>query len=132
MKIIKVILTMIVIATAINCTDKKSETNNSETSKNVSINYNELLIGSWVEKNPIDENEVQRIEILKDGKAKSINMATLLYKNWSVKNDSLFLIQESIGNKTSSIDTFGYKINTINKNQLILSNKDLISTYRKQ
>ena len=134
MNILKFGIAMVLVATTIGCNNKKAAENNAPKVeiKNETKDYNELLIGNWVEKNPINENEVQGIEIIKGGAAKSINMATLVYKNWWVKNDSLFLVVESIGNRTSSIDTLGYKINNIDEKQLILADKEYIITYNKQ
>lgn len=125
---------LMILGTTIGCNNKKVEENKAPKVeiKDETKDYNELLIGSWVEKNPINENEVQGIEIIKGGAAKSINMATLVYKNWWVKNDSLFLVEESIGNRTSSIDTIGYKINNVDEKQLILTDKEYIITYNKQ
>ena len=59
-------------------------------------------------------------------------MATLLYKNWWVENDQLFLVEESIGNHTSSIDTISYKITSVDEKSLILTDGDFTVTYKKQ
>lgn len=137
MKTIKFGAAILLFATMISC--------NNETTENVIVeninpieteavvkDYQELLVGSWVEKNPINEYEVQGIEIIKGGEAKSINMATLLYKNWWFENDTLFLVEESIGNRISFIDTISYTIYNIDKNSLTLTNKYFTKTYQKK
>lgn len=50
--------------------------------------YNsKLLIGSW-----LDSSKAKlHFTLLENGVAKSDNMETLVYKSWSVGNDSLFL-----------------------------------------
>ena len=125
-------IAVVLASTVIGCNNKKVEDTTSTKIETETKDYNDLVIGNWVEKNPINETEVQGIEIIKGGAAKSINMATLVYKNWWVKNDSLFLVEESIGNRTSSVDTFGYKINNVDDKQLILADKNFIKTYNKQ
>ena len=125
-------ISIVLFATIIGCNNKNTEKDNTPAIEKETTNYNELLIGSWVEKNPINENEVQGIEIIKGGEAKSINMATLLFKNWWVENDKLFLVEESIGNHSSSIDTISYKVNSIDENSLVLSDDDMIINYKRQ
>ena len=96
------------------------------------ISNEELLVGHWVEPNPINQKEVQGIEIIKGGNAKSINMATLVYSKWWTKNNQLFLVEESIGNHTSSIDTTVYDIIKIDKDSLIMKGKYVTMSYKKQ
>ncbi len=78
------------------------------------------LVGSWVEPNPINDKEVQGIELLVHGEAKSINMHTLLYKSWWVKNEQLNLVVESIGNRVSGIDTIPYHIIKVDNDSLVI------------
>ena len=124
-------ISILLFATIIGCNNKNTEKDNVTEIESVATNYNELLIGSWVEKNPINENEVQGVEIIKGGEAKSINMAKLLYKNWWVENDKLFLVEESLGNQTSSIDTLSYIISSIDEKNLLLTDGDYTVTYKK-
>lgn len=100
----------------------QTETNSIET----------LLVGHWVEPNPINGKEVQGIEIIKGGNAKSIHMATLLYSKWWIKNNQLFLEEESIGNHTSTIDTTTYDIIKVDKDSLIIKDKLNTIRYKKQ
>ena len=89
------------------------------------------LIGSWVEPNPIDSTQVQGIEIRAGGAAQSINMATLVYKNWWLSDQGLVLVAESIGNRTSSLDTTSYEIVKIDTDSLVLKQQDMMLRYRR-
>lgn len=56
---------------------KKTNTENKEPiKKNTEISFS----GSWVQPNPINENEVQGFTLYGDSSASSINMATMIYK----------------------------------------------------
>ena len=90
------------------------------------------IIGSWVEPNPINSKEVQGFELLSGGKAKSINMATLVYTNWWLKNKQLYLVSESIGNQTSSIDTIAYDIIKIDKDSLTIKKESMIFSFSRK
>lgn len=86
-----------------------------------------LLIGSWE-----DQSEsALHFSLFSDGTAQSDNMKTLLYKKWELKNNLLYLVAESIGNRVSSVDTMVYEIQQLDENRLILKQDDLISTYKK-
>jgi hypothetical protein len=92
----------------------------------------ELLVGDWVEPNPIDADELQGIELLKDGKARSINMETTQYSKWYITEGKLALIAKSIGIHTSSIDTTVYTIERLTDKELVLKDRDLTISYTKQ
>lgn len=92
----------------------------------------ELLIGDWVEPNPIDADELQGIELLKNGKAKSINMETMKYTKWYITEGKLALVAKSIGVHTSSIDTMIYTVARLNDKELILKDRDITICYTKQ
>ncbi len=92
----------------------------------------ELLMGDWVEPNPIDADELQGIELLKDGKAKSINMETLQYANWYITEGKLALVVKSIGIHTSSIDTLIYTVERLTDKEMILKDRDVTISYTKQ
>ncbi len=59
-------------------------------------------------------------------------MTTLVYSKWWTKNNQLFLVEESIGNHTSSIDTTVYDIIKIDKDSLIMKGKYVTMSYKKQ
>mgnify|MGYP003109891911 CR=1 FL=1 len=75
----------------------------------------ELLVGDWVESNPIDEREVQGIKLLEGGNAKSINMATLIYLKWWVHDGHLFLEAQSLGNGLFATDSTAFDILKIDR-----------------
>jgi hypothetical protein len=91
-----------------------------------------LLVGSWVQPNPINDKEVQGFLINSDGTAESINMATLLYKKWWEENGKLILVAESIGNGSSSIDTITYDIIKNTATELELKMGDYTDKYTRQ
>ncbi|WP_372645902.1 lipocalin family protein [Ancylomarina sp.] len=91
-----------------------------------------LFIGSWVEPIPGNESEVQGFRLYEDGSASSINMHTLLYQKWALKDGQLILTAKSIGNHTSSVDDETYTIELIGKNSLKLNNGFASFTYKKQ
>ena len=83
--------------------------------------YNsKLLIGSWLDRSKAKLH----FTLLENGVAKSDNMETLVYKSWSVRNDSLFLKVKSIGNRTHFETIVAYKIDTLDSNTLVLHNKN--------
>jgi hypothetical protein len=96
------------------------------------ISETNLLIGSWVEPNPINANEVQGIKINEDGTAKSINMSTLVYKKWWKENDKLALVFESVGNGLTIIDTTKFEIIKLNHNELEIKDNDYTIKYKRQ
>lgn len=116
----------------ISCSVDTSGWNDAEIVQEKQQNMEDVLPGRWVEPNPIDATDVQGIELLKGGDAKSINMATLVYSKWWTTDNQLFLEAKSIGNRTSSIDTFVYEIITVNDDSLILKDADIRFSYRRQ
>jgi hypothetical protein len=91
-----------------------------------------VLVGSWVQPNPINEQEVQGFSLQPDSTAQSINMATLLYKKWWMENGKLVLVAESIGNHQSIIDTTAYEIVPSDTDSLVLKSGEFLDKYRKQ
>src|SRR5687767_6389627 len=85
------------------------------------------LIGSWEDQS----EKALHFTLNADGTAQSDNMGTLLYQQWSVKDNQLFLIAKSVGNKQSYIDTIVYSIQKLNDSELIIKRGDLILDYKK-
>lgn len=56
------------------------------------------LVGSWIQPIPGQEPAVQGVTLQEDGRAESINMATLLYDSWERSGDNLILKGTSVGN----------------------------------
>lgn len=77
--------------------------------------------GSWVEPNPINAEEVQGFKLNDDGTASSINMATLLFKNWNLEDKTLILGYESIGNKQTITGNDTLDVVKLNADSLVLS-----------
>lgn len=96
------------------------------------VETNPDLVGSWIQPNPINKKEVQGLELMNGGEAKSINMATYLYKNWWLKDKQLHLVVESIGNGTSSIDTLAYDIIKVDKDSLVIKHEYLQLSYKRK
>ncbi|WP_396158948.1 lipocalin family protein [Flavobacterium sp.] len=114
---------ILLVFTFLSCNQKsKQETTNEIDSDPKIENFKNLLLGSWVQPNPINEKEVQGFTLKNNGTAESINMATLLYKKWWTEEGKLILVSESLGNGSSSIDTTKYEI--INKTNSILELKN--------
>ena len=120
----KLILIFLVIIGLSRCNQTKTESK----TENAII----LLTGSWVQPNPINEKEVQGFTLQQDGKAISINMATLIYKKWWTEESKLVLVAESIGNHSSSIDTSRYEIVKNTNSILELKNGDFVDKYTKK
>ena len=85
------------------------------------------LIGSWEDQS----GKALHFTLNADGTAQSDNMATLLYQQWSVKDNQLFLVAKSVGNKQTYIDTIVYSIQKLNDSELIIKRGDLILEYKK-
>lgn len=89
-------------------------------------------VGAWVQPIPGMENQQQGILLKKGGEAESINMATLKFDKWLVRNDSLYLSGESIGNGQSFAFTEAYKIATLTADSLVLEQGSYQQIYTKQ
>ena len=85
------------------------------------------LIGSWEDQS----EKALHFTLNADGTAQSDNMATLLYQQWSVKDNQLFLVAKSVGNKQTYTDTIVYSIQKLNDSELIIKRGDLILDYKK-
>ena len=69
--------------------------------------------------------------LLSDGTARSDNMATLLYKQWYVEDETLYLVAKRVGNKTWSIDTTGYYIAQLGENHMKLKDENKVLEYKR-
>jgi hypothetical protein len=88
--------------------------------------------GSWVQPIPNNEEIMQGFSLHTDGTAESVNMHTLLHKNWWIAGNNLFLVVESTGNGTSTVDTIKYEIIKADGRVMHLRNRNVVLTYRKQ
>ncbi len=103
-------ISIIILSILAACTSPKKE--NIKTDPNTTSDLNSKraeLIGKWVQPIPGQENEKQGIELRDNGIAVSINMHTLLYEQWKVSHDTLFLWSRTVGvaqpSASSDIDT---------------------------
>lgn len=113
------------------------QTNESDSSRAIEQKKSEtdqalLLNGTWIQPNPINENEVQGFVLHENGDASSVNMATLVYKKWWTEDKNLLVVAESIGNGTSSKDTTTYEIINITENKLELRIGENMDTYTRK
>lgn len=90
------------------------------------------LEGNWVEPIPGMEDQVQGVSLEKDGKASSINSATLQYKSWEQQGDTLVLSGQSLGNGQTIDFTDTYQIEKLTDKELTLKNNDMTIKYTKQ
>ena len=79
------------------------------------------VVGSWVMPINGQPGEVQGIKLEENGEASSINMHTLVYKEWEQQGDRLYLTVKSIGNgiEIEGVDTL--KIDKLTPDSLVLS-----------
>lgn len=57
-------------------------------------------VGTWTMPDPINPESVMGVEIMVEGEAKSVNMATLVYASWELQGeaDKILLKGQSLGN----------------------------------
>ena len=99
-----------------------------------------LLVGSWLMPIPSMPNKKSGFILYLNGNAKSINMATLLYKHWKVEEKEpfpeLIMQVESIGNGNTFIDEEIYEIRKLTETELHLrlkgAQRDLVDVYTKE
>ena len=79
------------------------------------------VVGSWVMPINGQPGEVQGIKLEENGEASSINMHTLIYKEWEQQGDQLYLTVKRIGNgiEIEGVDTL--KIDKLTPDSLVLS-----------
>lgn len=96
-----------------------------------SRNYSEQeLLGLWIEPIP-GMAGVQGVALEENGKARSINMATLVYDGWKCSGNRLILSGESIGNGTRGRFSDTLTIEKVSADSLILRRGDLRIGYCK-
>ena len=91
------------------------------------------VVGSWIMPIEGQPGEMQGIKLEENGEASSINMHTLIYKEWEQQGDYLYLTVKSIGNgiEIEGVDTL--KIDKLTADSLVLiSNYGYTLEYVKQ
>lgn len=88
------------------------------------------ILGEWVQPVP-GVDAVQGFRLERDGKASSVNMATLLYEHWERNGNLLLLKGRSIGNHQTLdfVDTL--QIEELTSDRMTLTLRGLRSEYRK-
>jgi len=132
----KKVLSLIILGILVACASPKKET--AEVTLNTTPNVKAELVGKWIQPIPGQESEKQGIEFSDNGTAASINMYTLLYEQWKVSHDTLFLWYHTDGVRevSSDIDTFLIK-KLDNKSLTLLplvgnSNSNIVQNYNKE
>lgn len=88
--------------------------------------------GQWVESVPGMENQLQGIDLKEGGNASSINMATLQYKKWEKKGNTLILYGKSIGNHETISFSDTLSIEKLTNDELTLKKGNFTISYKKQ
>ena len=92
----------------------------------------EYLAGTWVEPVPGMENMVQGFSLEENGKASSVNMATLQYEKWQSSGKQLVLSGKSIGNHQAIDFTTTYEIKELSPQKLVLEKDNQVFTFHRQ
>ena len=87
--------------------------------------------GSWVEPVPGMEQMMQGFKLEKNGKASSINMATLQYETWERSKNLLILTGKSIGNSQTITFSDTLTIEELTTEKLVLKKGNLTFYYQK-
>lgn len=90
------------------------------------------LEGEWIQPVPGMEGQIQGIELEKGGKARSINMATLVYEKWHREGNQIVLHGKSIGNGLTIDFDDTYEISKLDETELILKDGDLEMVYKRK
>lgn len=109
--------------------DRKSTSDKEVNSETENLLVEEkFLIGSWEDTSP----SALHFTIFENGTARSDNMKTLLYKNWSVNQNKITFTVESIGSGTSFTDTVTYGILKLTNDELLLINGTSLFEFTKE
>ena len=88
------------------------------------------FVSTWLEPIPGQFQKEQGFKLFADGTAQSVNMATLIYQGWRVRDGRLILWGKSIGNGgTSSFDET-WDVVMVSKKKLVLKRNGFYKTYR--
>lgn len=90
----------------------------------------DLMVGAWTK--PINGMDGEDGFLLgADGKAASINSATLVYKSWKREGDKVIMGIESIGNGQTIASTDTMSVLKLDKDSLILDDGGMIMRYHR-
>lgn len=93
---------------------------------------NENIVGKWMQAVPGLPELKQGFVLEADGKASSVNMATLSYKTWQQEGAFLILSGKSVGNHQVLPFSDTLHIEKLTQDSLILKKGELILRYAKE
>ncbi len=85
----------------------------------------------WLQPVPGQEGALQGIDIGERGIATSVNMRTLIYKSWKLRNGKLTLSGMSVGNRQTLSFTETYDVHKLTEESLILKRGDETRVFRR-
>lgn len=100
-------------------TDTKSELTKKETPPTLKAVTPENILGSW-----INTEDTMGFELYADGRAASVNMATLDYVNWELIENKLMMVSKSKGVSNPVTTKEIYIIREIYPDSMIVSPSD--------
>lgn len=113
--------------------EKETTTTDTDASATTVAEHLPSITGTWVEPIPGNETGEQGIQLMEDGTATSVNMATLQYSGWKIINDSILLLTgKSIGNRQVIDFTDTFRIAAVSDSALILDLGTGIITYKRK
>jgi hypothetical protein len=130
-------LSLMILGILTACTQKETTEVNPESVSDNNVRMTEL-VGKWIQAIPGQENEKQGIELHENGVARSINMTTLLYEQWEVSHDTLFLWYHTEGIRQVSSDIDKLLIKKLDNTSLTIlslagnSKSNIEQTYNKE
>lgn len=89
------------------------------------------LEGIWLEPVPGMPGKTQGFDLQKNGKAASINMATLLYESWEKDGETLTLCGKSLGNRQTIPFVETWQIEELTNETLKIKEDSRTRTYRR-
>ncbi len=90
------------------------------------------LTGNWTEPVPGIPSLRQGFSLRENGRATSINMATLQYESWKQNGDSLTLCGKSIGNRQTLDFCRTYTVKEITAEKMVLQADRQTYTFRRE
>lgn len=97
-----------------------------------SVDNQPSIEGSWVEPIPGMSDQEQGFTLGSDGKATSINMATLQYESWKQDGDLLILSGKSIGNHQTISFTDTLVVEKLSSDSLSVKQKGNTRAYSRE
>ena len=90
------------------------------------------IVGTWTQPIPGMEGSEQGFVLENEGKASSVNMATLQYETWQRNGSTLILCGKSIGNGQTISFADTLTIEKLTPDSLTLKKGDLMLSYAKK